>query len=121
MIDRFVRKSAGALGLDRGYSAHSMRATSITTAIENGAGLRMCRRPPGAATRARQSCMIGEGTIPRKRRRFSRPVDLDSSPGRKQSQSARKITSARHAKPELSRTLMGSGQHYDRSRFCQDQ
>jgi hypothetical protein len=35
VIDRFVRKYAGALGLDRGYSAHSMRATSITTAIEN--------------------------------------------------------------------------------------
>jgi integrase/recombinase XerD len=73
-IDRVVRKYAGARGLDRGYSAHSMRATSITTAIENGARLRMGRRPPGVATRARQSCMIGEGTIPRKRRRFSRPV-----------------------------------------------
>jgi integrase/recombinase XerD len=32
-----VRKYAGALGLDRGYSAHSMRATFITTALENGA------------------------------------------------------------------------------------
>ena len=28
-IDRVVRKYAGALGLDRGYSAHSMRATFI--------------------------------------------------------------------------------------------
>jgi integrase/recombinase XerD len=36
-IDRVVRKYAGALGLDRGYSAHSMRATFITTALENGA------------------------------------------------------------------------------------
>jgi hypothetical protein len=35
-IDRLVRKYAGALGLDRGYSAHSMRATFITTALENG-------------------------------------------------------------------------------------
>jgi integrase len=26
-------------GLERGYSAHSMRATFITTALENGAGL----------------------------------------------------------------------------------
>jgi integrase/recombinase XerD len=28
---------AGELGLDRGCSAHSMRATFITTALENGA------------------------------------------------------------------------------------
>src|SRR5947209_4084358 len=34
-IDRMVRKRAEALGLDRGYSAHSMRATFITTALEN--------------------------------------------------------------------------------------
>ena len=38
-IDRVVRKYAVALGLDRGYSAHSMRATFITTALENGAQL----------------------------------------------------------------------------------
>ena len=31
-IDRVLRKHAKALGLDRGYSAHSMRATFITTA-----------------------------------------------------------------------------------------
>jgi site-specific recombinase XerD len=30
---------ATALGLDRSYSAHSMRATFITTALENGAQL----------------------------------------------------------------------------------
>jgi site-specific recombinase XerD len=35
-----MRKYAGALGLDRGCSAHSMRATFITTALENGAQLR---------------------------------------------------------------------------------
>jgi integrase/recombinase XerD len=34
-IDRVVRKHAGTLGLARGYSAHSMRATFITTALEN--------------------------------------------------------------------------------------
>ena len=38
-IDRVVRKYAGDLELDRGYSAHSMRATFITTALENGAQL----------------------------------------------------------------------------------
>ena len=32
-IDRVVRKYAFTLGLDRGYSAHSMRATFITTAM----------------------------------------------------------------------------------------
>jgi integrase/recombinase XerD len=36
-VDRVVRKYAAALGLDRGYSAHSMRAAFITTALENGA------------------------------------------------------------------------------------
>ncbi len=36
-IDRLVRKYAAAIGLARGYSAHSMRATFITTALENGA------------------------------------------------------------------------------------
>jgi site-specific recombinase XerD len=40
MIDRVLRKYAkAAVGLTRGYSAHSMRATFITTALENGAGL----------------------------------------------------------------------------------
>jgi hypothetical protein len=38
-IDRVVRKYATEVGLDRGYSAHSMRATFITTALENGAQL----------------------------------------------------------------------------------
>jgi len=39
MIDRVLRKYAKTIGLARGYSAHSMRATFITTALENGAGL----------------------------------------------------------------------------------
>jgi integrase/recombinase XerD len=34
-----LRKYARAIGLDRGYSAHSMRATFITTALDNGASL----------------------------------------------------------------------------------
>jgi integrase/recombinase XerD len=38
-IDRVLRKYAKAIGLDRGYSAHSMRATFITTALENGCSL----------------------------------------------------------------------------------
>jgi integrase/recombinase XerD len=38
-IDRLVRKYAAEIGLARGYSAHSMRATFIRTALENGAQL----------------------------------------------------------------------------------
>ena len=44
---RVVRKYAGALGLDRGYSAHSMRATFITTALENGAQLEDVQKAAG--------------------------------------------------------------------------
>jgi site-specific recombinase XerD len=46
-IDRVVRKYAGALGLDRGYSAHSMRATFITTALENGAQVEAVQEAAG--------------------------------------------------------------------------
>jgi integrase/recombinase XerD len=35
------------LGLSRGYSAHSMRATFITTALENGATLDDVQRAAG--------------------------------------------------------------------------
>ena len=38
-INRLVRKCAAAIGLARGYSAHLMRATFITTALESGAQL----------------------------------------------------------------------------------
>ena len=37
----------GALGLARGYSAHSMRATFITTALENGAQLEDVQKAAG--------------------------------------------------------------------------
>jgi len=46
-IDRVVRKYAGELGLERGYSAHSMRATFITTALENGAQLEDVQKAAG--------------------------------------------------------------------------
>jgi site-specific recombinase XerD len=46
-IDRVVRKYATALGLDRGDSAHSMRATFITTALENGAQLEDVQKAAG--------------------------------------------------------------------------
>ena len=43
-IDRVVRKYAAALGCDRGYSAHSMRATFISTALKNGDQLEDVRK-----------------------------------------------------------------------------
>ena len=46
-IDRVVRKYAKLLGIDRGYSAHSMRATFITTALENGASLEDVQKAAG--------------------------------------------------------------------------
>ncbi len=49
MIDRILRKYARAVGLGRGYSAHSMRATFITTALNNGASLEDVQRDVGHA------------------------------------------------------------------------
>lgn len=46
-IDRVLRKHAKAIGLERGYSAHSMRATFITTALENGASLEEVQKAAG--------------------------------------------------------------------------
>lgn len=46
-IDRVLRKYAGQIGLGRGYSAHSMRATFITTALENGAQLEDVQKAAG--------------------------------------------------------------------------
>jgi integrase/recombinase XerD len=48
-IDRVLRKYAKAIGMGRGYSAHSMRATFITTALENGATLDDVQRAAGHA------------------------------------------------------------------------
>jgi site-specific recombinase XerD len=48
-IDRVLRKHARAIGMGRGYSAHSMRATFITTALENGATLDDVQRAAGHA------------------------------------------------------------------------
>jgi site-specific recombinase XerD len=49
VIDRILRKYAKRIGLDRGYSAHSMRATFITTALDNGASLEDVQRAAGHA------------------------------------------------------------------------
>jgi integrase/recombinase XerD len=46
-VDRVLRKYARSIGLERGYSAHSMRATFITTALENGAQLEDVQKAAG--------------------------------------------------------------------------
>jgi site-specific recombinase XerD len=46
-IDRVLRKYVETLALGRGYSAHSMRATFITTALENGAQLEDVQKAAG--------------------------------------------------------------------------
>ena len=48
-VDRILRRYVAALGLDVGYSAHSMRATFITTALNNGASLEDVQRDVGHA------------------------------------------------------------------------
>ena len=45
--DRLVREYAAAIGMTRGHSAHSMRATFITTALENGAQLEDVQKAAG--------------------------------------------------------------------------
>ena len=49
LVDRMVRKYAAEVGLQRGFSAHSMRATFITRALENGASLEEVQRAAGHA------------------------------------------------------------------------
>src|SRR5262245_17119197 len=49
VIDRILRKYARHIGLARGYSAHSMRATFITTALDNGASLEDVQSAAGHA------------------------------------------------------------------------
>jgi len=48
-IDRTLRKYVRQIGLERGYSAHSMRATFITTALDNGASLEDVQSAAGHA------------------------------------------------------------------------
>jgi integrase len=68
-IDRVVRKYAGELGLDRGYSAHSVRATFITTALENGAQLEDVQKAAGHRDPGTTKLYDRRGTTPRRRRR----------------------------------------------------
>jgi len=53
-IDRVLRKYAKAIGLDRGYSAHSMRARSSRPPWRT-AVLEMCSAPPATASEHNQA------------------------------------------------------------------
>jgi integrase len=46
---KFLQNYREAIGLERGYSAHSMRATFITTALDNGASLEDVQSAAGHA------------------------------------------------------------------------
>jgi integrase/recombinase XerD len=48
-VNRILLKYAALAALDRGYSAHSMRATFITTALDKGASLEDVQRDVGHA------------------------------------------------------------------------
>lgn len=49
MVDRVLKKYSQWAGLPSGFSAHSMRATFITTALQNGASLEDVQRDVGHA------------------------------------------------------------------------
>jgi len=49
VVDELVHAYAEQMGFGQGYAAHSMRATFITTALENGAKLEDVQRPVGHA------------------------------------------------------------------------
>lgn len=71
VIDRIVKKYVRkALGTGRGYSAHSMRATFITTALENGASLEDVQRDVGHADPTTTSLYDRRGHNPEKSASF---------------------------------------------------
>jgi len=69
-INRIVRKYAKRVGLERGYSAHSMRATFITTALDNGASLEDVQRAAGHADPATTKLYDKRGYSPEKSASF---------------------------------------------------
>jgi len=81
-IDRVVRKYAGELGLDRGYSAHSMRATFITTALENGGQLEDVQKAAGHRDPGTTKLYDRRGYNPEKRpRAFSLRINVHAQTG----------------------------------------
>jgi integrase/recombinase XerD len=76
--DRVLRKYAARVGLDGGYTAHSMRATFITTALYNGASLEDVQRDVGHADPSTTKLYDRRGHDPENRHRFSRCTDAAS-------------------------------------------
>jgi site-specific recombinase XerD len=70
VIDRTLRKYARHIGLSRGYSAHSMRATFITTALENGASLEDVQSAAGHADPSTTKLYARRGYHPEKSASF---------------------------------------------------
>jgi integrase/recombinase XerD len=70
-IDRVLRKHATAIGLGRGFSAHSMRATFITTARWRTAQRSTtCSERPGTPSQAPPNFATGAGYNPEKSASF---------------------------------------------------
>jgi len=70
LIDRIVRKYAREIGLSRGFSAHSMRATFITRTLENGASLEEVQRAAGHADASTTKLYDRRGYNPEKSASF---------------------------------------------------
>lgn len=70
MIDRIVRHYAKRIGLSRGFSAHSMRATFITRTLENGASLEEVQRAAGHADASTTKLYDRRGYNPEKSAAF---------------------------------------------------
>jgi integrase len=75
-IDRVPRKHAAAIGLTRGYWAHSVRATFTTTALENGAMLNDVQRAAGHSEPATTKLYERRGYTRRSRPASLRPIEL---------------------------------------------
>ena len=69
-IDRVVRKYAVTIGLPRDYSAHSMRATFITTALRNGAKFEDVQADAGHANPSTTKLHVKRGYDPEKSASF---------------------------------------------------
>ncbi len=70
MIDRLLRKYAKKIGIKQGFSAHSMRATFITTTLENGASLEEVQQAAGHADASTTKLYDRRGYNPEKSASF---------------------------------------------------
>ena len=73
-----VRKYAAELSLDRGYSADSMRAAFITTALENGAQLKDVQKAAGHRDPGTTKLYDRRGYDPEKEASFLQPIKTHS-------------------------------------------